>query len=338
MRPSFTSSAPGRLCLFGEHQDYLGLPVIAMAVNRRCRLHFNPVMGQQVRVTSAVFGDVGAIDVDGLNKGGRKDPLFHALAALRSEFGNRTMEGWHIHIESEIPVRAGCSSSTALMTAWIAGWLEILQGQFDADDVVSRCHRYEVLDFDGAGGNMDQFACGHGGLRRFGAGAPQTLRRPEGVFILGDSGEPKDTQGHLRRCRDARIPLMPFIDQEDPPVDGDRWTLLEGTRINRDLEARWGAVMRTETGDGVAFGADLTRHHGVLRDVLGLSTPRIEGMLDAARGAGAWGGKINGSGGGGCCFALCPEDVADDVIEGMLSAGAAGAWRVEMDEGVGCSH
>ena len=28
------ASAPGRLCLFGEHQDFLGLPVIALAVTR----------------------------------------------------------------------------------------------------------------------------------------------------------------------------------------------------------------------------------------------------------------------------------------------------------------
>ena len=26
--------APGRICLFGDHQDYLGLPIIACAINR----------------------------------------------------------------------------------------------------------------------------------------------------------------------------------------------------------------------------------------------------------------------------------------------------------------
>ena len=26
-------STPGRICLFGEHQDYLGLPVIPMAIS-----------------------------------------------------------------------------------------------------------------------------------------------------------------------------------------------------------------------------------------------------------------------------------------------------------------
>jgi len=28
-------TTPGRICLFGEHQDYLGLPVIAMAISLR---------------------------------------------------------------------------------------------------------------------------------------------------------------------------------------------------------------------------------------------------------------------------------------------------------------
>ncbi|MCK5402403.1 MAG: galactokinase, partial [Flavobacteriaceae bacterium] len=30
-----TIIAPGRICLFGDHQDYLGLPVIACAINRQ---------------------------------------------------------------------------------------------------------------------------------------------------------------------------------------------------------------------------------------------------------------------------------------------------------------
>ena len=29
------ASAPGRICLFGEHQDYFGLPVVAAAIDLR---------------------------------------------------------------------------------------------------------------------------------------------------------------------------------------------------------------------------------------------------------------------------------------------------------------
>jgi len=33
-----TIVAPSRICLFGDHQDYLGLPVIACAINRQITL------------------------------------------------------------------------------------------------------------------------------------------------------------------------------------------------------------------------------------------------------------------------------------------------------------
>ncbi|HIO55857.1 MAG TPA: galactokinase family protein, partial [Candidatus Marinimicrobia bacterium] len=39
MKQTLTVSSPGRLCLFGEHQDYLGLPVISMAISLRARIH-----------------------------------------------------------------------------------------------------------------------------------------------------------------------------------------------------------------------------------------------------------------------------------------------------------
>ena len=130
---------------------------------------------------------------------------------------------------------------------------------------------------------------------------------------------------------------MPFLDSTHPELSPDALILLEGTKVNRDLEAHWAEMMMAGHASGKEMGAGLARHHAALRDVLRLSTPRIEAMLSAAMSAGAWGGKINGSGGGGCCFALCPEGCVEDVIESMKSAGAAGAWRVEMDEGVTCT-
>ena len=39
-----TISAPGRICLFGDHQDYLGLPVIACAIDRQVILTAEKIM------------------------------------------------------------------------------------------------------------------------------------------------------------------------------------------------------------------------------------------------------------------------------------------------------
>lgn len=333
MTAAFASSAPGRLCLFGEHQDYLGLPVIAMAIDRRCTLTFSPRADQIVNVDSVALGRIAQFN---LTSGAAIDttlPMGMALVALTSEGDFGPQLGWDVSIKSDIPIRAGCSSSTALLTAWIAGWLRILHGHFDVDDVVKRCHDYEVLRFNGAGGDMDQFACAHGGLHRFGIGDPVPLQSPQGVFVLADSGQPKNTQGHLQRCRDARIPLMAHLDQPEGFNATDQ-ALIVGTRINRDLESNWASRMKTSEVNGPAMGEALLEHHAVLRDVLALSTPRIESILDAALAAGAWGGKINGSGGGGCAFVLCPEDAAKRVTAAMKQAGAKDAWIVKMDGGV----
>ncbi|HET6456856.1 MAG TPA: GHMP kinase, partial [Armatimonadota bacterium] len=53
--------------------------------------------------------------------------------------------------------------------------------------------------------------------------------------------------------------------------------------------------------------------------------------LEAALGAGALGGKINGSGGGGCMFAYAPGK-EDAVAEAIESAGGK-AHRIKVDAG-----
>ncbi|MCB0293360.1 MAG: galactokinase family protein, partial [Calditrichaeota bacterium] len=42
--------APGRMCLFGEHQDYLGLPVIAAAIDRYIEMRARRNGGDRFRI------------------------------------------------------------------------------------------------------------------------------------------------------------------------------------------------------------------------------------------------------------------------------------------------
>ena len=60
-------------------------------------------------------------------------------------------------------------------------------------------------------------------------------------------------------------------------------------------------------------------------------TKKIERMLEAAISAGAFGGKINGSGGGGCMFAYAPEN-PKAVASAIESAGGK-AHIITADEG-----
>ena len=52
-------------------------------------------------------------------------------------------------------------------------------------------------------------------------------------------------------------------------------------------------------------------HYSILDKILNISTPRIELMLKSALQVGAYGGKINGSGCGGCMIAFCLENLPE---------------------------
>lgn len=69
-----------------------------------------------------------------------------------------------------------------------------------------------------------------------------------------------------------------------------------------------------EASDFEAAGAALQQEWGNRKSLIdGISTPEIEAAVDAAREAGAWGGKVCGAGGGGCIVFLFPPDRRDAV-------------------------
>ncbi|MGB5353350.1 MAG: hypothetical protein WBN32_07070, partial [Woeseia sp.] len=71
--------------------------------------------------------------------------------------------------------------------------------------------------------------------------------------------------------------------------------------------------------DYAALGAMMNVCQGFL-NAIEVSTPELEKMIYIARGNGAIGAKLTGSGGGGSIVALCPER-SDDVSRALQRAG-----------------
>ncbi len=44
------SKAPGRVCLFGDHQDYLGLPIIATTINKEITIEANKNSTEEFKI------------------------------------------------------------------------------------------------------------------------------------------------------------------------------------------------------------------------------------------------------------------------------------------------
>ena len=111
-------SSPGRICLFGEHQDYLGLPVIAMAMNLRLRIN-----GQKRNDKKIVINlpDIGKSESFILGDSYHEKPsnIFQSGIKVCIENGLSFTKGFEAEIISEIPIQAGAGSSSALMVTWI---------------------------------------------------------------------------------------------------------------------------------------------------------------------------------------------------------------------------
>jgi galactokinase len=344
-------SAPGRVCLFGEHQDYLGLPVIAAAINLRIGVNARSNTRGLFALSMPDTGE--EIEIDSNSEQAyahHRDYLRSAVNVLRRQ-GLYWQNGYDIVMRGNIPINAGVSSSSAMVIMWLKFLLETCTPRLDysPEDLARWGYETEVLEFRDPGGMMDHYCAALGGVLRIDTRSPfaaDTCAVDLTGIVLGHSLEPKATLETIKRTRqdvaegitvlksflpDFDLASTPLQRAEEflPSLQADPARRLRTNLVNRDLTARAGEALAE--GNTVEFGALLSKHHTQLRDGLGLSTPKIERMLEASMAAGALGGKINGSGGGGCMFAYAPG-CEEAVAEALRSVGGV-PYIVKVDEG-----
>ena len=342
-------STPGRICLFGEHQDYLGLPVIAMAISLRGQIKGQKREDKTIILHKPDLGETESFSLNDLNYTKPRDYFKSGINVCQME-GLTFSSGFECEITSEIPIRAGTSSSSAIIVSWIH-FLSRMADEpvvWDQQKIGELAYKAEVTEFNEPGGMMDQYSVAIGRLIYLESEptlSVQPLNPNLGAFVLGDSCEPKDTMGILSRCRDSRIKLIQKLKHKNPDstihalddqaefsdLKEDEIELVKGTLRNRDLLYEGLAELEKDEPNHELIGSLFTEHHAVLRDVLKVSTPKIESMLDAALDAGALGGKINGSGGGGCMFAYAPNN-SEAIAEAIKKVGGK-SYIVRADEG-----
>jgi galactokinase len=346
-------STPGRICLFGEHQDYLHLPVIPCAISLRIELEGSSRSDKHVAIDLPDIGSCEEFSLEGpLDYPVERAYFRSAVNVVRRE-GFTFSRGFTCRLHGVIPINSGTSSSSALIVTWInfLARMSDQHAELSAYECARLAHAAEVLEFREPGGMMDHFSTAYGGtivIDFFPEVKVERLNAQLGTFVLGDSGEPKDTQGILARVKHQVLAAASVLGGKYPDFslrtvrveDLERYrgdltpaqlAVLQGTVRNRDITARANALLRELPLDHRKVGALLTEHQSILRDVLRISTPKIDRMLSAATDAGAYGGKINGSGGGGCMFVYAPEN-SDRVARAIEQAGGT-AYVVTPDAG-----
>jgi mevalonate kinase len=87
---------------------------------------------------------------------------------------------------------------------------------------------------------------------------------------------------------------------------------------------------RIETGQGSPLGPLMDENHARLAE-MGVSSDRLEGLVAAARQAGAQGAKLSGAGRGGNIIALVTAETAGPVGQALRQAGAVGLLQTVVE-------
>ena len=229
MKKTIKVSTPGRICLFGEHQDYLGLPVIAAAISRRVNIEGNQSSDAKATIHLPDIHRSMKFDIfSEMPYQSNRDYFRSALNILQRE-GYTFNNGINCTVKGNIPINSGTSSSSALLANWIH-FLSLIADNpksITPEEIAEIAYQAEVVEFKEAGGMMDHYSTACGNviyLQSVPKIRVENLKPKLGTFVLGDSQEPKDTVGLLKRVKGGVLIAIEKIKKEFPEFSISRAT------------------------------------------------------------------------------------------------------------------
>ncbi|WP_318344217.1 GHMP family kinase ATP-binding protein [Flagellimonas baculiformis] len=342
---------PARICFYGDHQDYLGLPVIAGAIDRYINLTARPNTEEKFILKLLDLGEEAFIALDDDLKNVRPGDFFRSAMAVLKQEGFCYQQGYTIEISGNIPVNAGLSSSSALLVAWIR-FLATINGKLDetSDFQIGRwAYEAEVVFFDSPGGLMDQYTIAQRGLLYIDteSGKSERLVGNMGQLLVAESGLAKKTLEVLKNARVFAQNAVEAVKRNHPAfvlkdsVLDDYQKYLES--VPHEFRDHWYAAihnyhitleakkeLQKSNTDVQKLGSLMNDHQQILQDQIQNTPKEMVQMMEAAKRAGAIGAKTIGSGGGGCMVAMVTGDVKEAVRKAFLDAGAKAVYEVEI--------
>jgi galactokinase len=342
---------PARVCLFGDHQDYLGLPVIAATINRFITLKADVISEEALHIHFLDIEKKRIIKYSEIDEAAQQnDFLLTALQVLKP-YGCEPNQGYDISITGNIPINAGLSSSSSLVVLWIQFLLKAfgIKQKITSNWIAKIAYQIEVLEHKGPGGLMDQYIISIGNMLYIDSltGDYTLLNTGLSSLIIAESGVPKHTQNILKYLKTYALSAIDTVKNRHPEFDISQSNLSDYEKYqacvpehlkvyfyavlkNYDITKKALKLFKIQPLDVESIGALMTSHHIVLRDLLKITVPEIDKLIDCAMKNGALGAKIVGSGGGGCTVTLVKPEEKEAMITQLKSAGAKAVYEVKI--------
>lgn len=222
------------------------------------------------------------------------------------------LAGVHITTRTDAPRGSGLGGSSALSITLVRAMSEIAGNPVDGEQLINLVRDLETRLLGVPAGIQDYYPPVFGGLAalHLEPGAPShhhigiPIHELADRFLLHYTGIAHFSGTNNWEMYKRQVEKKKKVDQG----------------LARIAETSVEMEHALETSNFEAAGRALAKEWENRKALIdGISTPEIDQAIDAAIGAGAWGGKVCGAGGGGCVVFLLPPDRREAVTQALSS-------------------
>jgi D-glycero-alpha-D-manno-heptose-7-phosphate kinase len=315
------AKAPLRLSFAGGGTDVPPFPeteggsVLSATINRYAYGTLRPRADDQISIRSLDFGMTVTYSVeDMLVYDGKLDLVKAAIQHL-----GVPGSGVDLFLHSDAPPGSGLGASSAMMVA-LVGLLNEWQSRSMTDyEIADRAYRIERVELGIKGGLQDHYAATFGGFNFIEFLADRVIVNPLRV--------PADVQNELQYnlllvfTGHIRLSAHIIEDQVERYQSGNIDSV-EALRELKRLSVDMKNCLLAQQLDG--FGSLLEEQWRQKKRMSPrISTSELDTVYEAARAAGATGGKVTGAGGGGYMLFYCPNETRHQVAKRLVDLGCS---------------
>lgn len=314
--PAHISSAPGKTILFGEHAVVYGFPAIAIPVNaRQAKVKIFPAIRlkpEEIRFSAP------QIDIEQYYSDFEPNHPFRiAVEGVKSFLKIDQYPACKIQIESTIPISSGLGSSAAISVALVKGLMEFVGYHPSPSEISNLAYQVEII-FHGNPSGIDNTVISFNKPIFFQKEKPLQFIRTKNDFtiVIADSGIKGNTKAAVAGVRERW--------KADPEKYNDIFKKIGLITTE--------AKLAIEKGDHEKLGKLMISNQEYLQ-LIGVSHPVLERMINIALANHAYGAKLCGSGLGGNIIALVEPDRANFISNLLLKSGAKQTILVTLIKG-----
>lgn len=228
------------------------------------------------------------------------------------------LKGFKLSTHVDAPAGSGLGTSSTLVVAILGAFAELLRLPMGEYDMAHYAYEIERVDLQLAGGKQDQYAATFGGVNfmefyKDDKVIVNPLRvKQEHLFELENNLLLYYTATSRESAAIIKKQRQNVDDKKASSIDAMH-QLKEQARLMKEALLRGNLA---EIGSILDYGFEQKR-----KMAEGISNSMLEEIYDAAKKAGATGGKISGAGGGGFMIFYCPGNTKYQVANALEQFG-----------------